>query len=540
LTGAILGSNRSINGFPVTIQLNTLISDNVSYKLSVYITINTTGLIDGRNIAFNVTLRDNESMVVYASDPYPETINVLDAQAHPTYIHAVEGQKLIVVANVTIDPANNSVATYLQAITFNVTPITTLTATYIESFILWKDNNSNDIFDSQDEIVKEITNPTDVNVTFTGLNSLIPAGDVNRYFLTINLSSDVPEDKIYYQVEVLPQNIVISNGTGNVTTVGPFLILSITTLNDSAITYVQPGTTYLAYNITYAENMNDVTGALLKWFNITGMSAGSLMNIVNVTVKNATSGTILGYNNSFTTFPICINLSSLNQVVAPNNATYKLSIYITVNSSTPDNTQIAINAELVTNETTTPLVVKDPNPEIVGISGIRLIKPTRITTGQNTITIKVVDLAGNPLQNSIVTLSGCYLSSTKTTDQNGIASFNVFIKYPCTLTVKATYVNAAGQTLTVTGTIVAVYIRYPTGGGGYVVTPPLTQTPVIQTPEIVTYTPTPTTPTPTTPPPTTLTTPPPTTTTPSPGFEAVFAIAGLLAIVTYLRRKKGE
>ena len=67
----------------------------------------------------------------------------------------------------------------------------------------------------------------------------------------------------------------------------------------------------------------------------------------------------------------------------------------------------------------------------------------------------------------------------------------------------------------------------------------------IVAPGVVTPTPTtpaPTTPTPTTPPPTTppttvVTTPPPTTTTPSPGFEAIFAIAGLIAIAYLLRRR---
>ena len=51
-------------------------------------------------------------------------------------------------------------------------------------------------------------------------------------------------------------------------------------------------------------------------------------------------------------------------------------------------------------------------------------------------------------------------------------------------------------------------------------------------PVTTTVTPTPTTPTPTP------TTPPPTTTTPTPGFEAVFAIAGLLAIAYLLRRRQ--
>lgn len=69
------------------------------------------------------------------------------------------------------------------------------------------------------------------------------------------------------------------------------------------------------------------------------------------------------------------------------------------------------------------------------------------------------------------------------------------------------------------------------------VTPtPTTPTPTTPTPT----TPTPTTPTPTTPPETTtvVTTPPPTTTTPTPGFEAIFAVAGLLAIAYLLRRRQ--
>jgi len=74
-----------------------------------------------------------------------------------------------------------------------------------------------------------------------------------------------------------------------------------------------------------------------------------------------------------------------------------------------------------------------------------------------------------------------------------------------------------------------------------VVTPtPTTPTPT--TPVVTPTTPTPTTPPPTTPTPTTpvttppATTPPPTTTTPTPGFEAIFAVAGLLAIAYLLRR----
>jgi len=69
-----------------------------------------------------------------------------------------------------------------------------------------------------------------------------------------------------------------------------------------------------------------------------------------------------------------------------------------------------------------------------------------------------------------------------------------------------------------------------------IVTTPTPTTPPPTTPPPTT--PPPTTPTPTTPPPTTPTTPPPTTTTPSPGFEAVFAIAGLLAIAYLLRRRQ--
>ncbi len=71
---------------------------------------------------------------------------------------------------------------------------------------------------------------------------------------------------------------------------------------------------------------------------------------------------------------------------------------------------------------------------------------------------------------------------------------------------------------------------------------PTPTTPTPTTPAVTPTTPTPTTPTPTTPTPTTPittppTSPPPTTTTPSPGFEAIFAIAGLLAIAYLLRRR---
>ncbi|WP_232215819.1 PGF-CTERM sorting domain-containing protein [Archaeoglobus veneficus] len=539
-TGVVLGYNDTFTAFPISIPLNEVVPDNSTYKLSIWVTVNTTGLVDGRNISFNATLKDNESMVVYTSDPDVETINVLDAVAHPTDAHAYEGQNLVVVGNITITPG---VSTNLVAITFNATSATTLTADDISQFALWKDDNGDNVFDSGDTLIASIS-ATDINASFTGLSVSVPA--TTRFFLTMNLSSDIPENRIYYQAEVLPRNIVVSNGTGASSTTGPFSIVAITTVNDSAKTYVKPGETYLAYIITYAENRNDPTGALLQWFNITGMSAGTITNIVNVTVRNATDGTLLGYSNSFSGFPISVNLSNLNPsaAIVPDNTTYKLAIYLTVASSVPDATQIAVNATLVTNETVNALVVNDPSPEIVSIPSIRIIAPSSVGIGSLTIPIKVVDAAGNPLQNSRVTISGLVPATTKLTGSNGIATFNVFVVYAGTINVKATYTNAERNTLTATASI-RVAPSAGAGGGGYIVTPEETTTPEETITPVETATPVETTPTVT--PVETTATPVETTATPAvtettpekpvPGFEAVFAIAGLLAVAYLLRRR---
>ena len=541
-TGSLLNYTGPISSFPVTIPLNVTVPDNSSYKIMICVTASTSGLIDGKNISFNVTVRDNESEVLYASDPYPETINVLDAHVHPTFAHASEGQKFVIVANVTVDPANDSVNTYLRSITFKVTPITTLTKDYIESYILWNDTNGNGKLDvNQDTPLEKIVSPSDVNVTFT-VNSLIPAGHVNRYFLTLNLSSDIPQNRIHYQVEIPAQGIVISQGSGDSKDL-KFQILSVTTVRDSPVTYVHPGETYLAYNITYAENMNDVTGEQLRWLNVTGMSVGTIKDIVNVTVRNATDGTLLGYNNSFVSFPISVKLNA----VVPNNGTYKLAVYVTASPSVRDGTRIALNAELKTNETYRALVVNDPSPEIASITGIRIVAPSKIYAGWSDITVKVVDPAGNPLSGCRVTLSGCGIKPiTKITNKNGIALFKIFTMYGGTIKILATYTNVAGEKLTKTTYITVLPLS--TSGGGQFINYIQTPTPTPKQLSTPTPTPVPTTaPTPTpkltpipTPTPTSTLTPTPkptpTPTKKSPGFEAIFAIAGLISTAYILRR----
>ncbi len=541
-TGALLNYTGPISSFPITLPLNVVVPDNSSYKIMICVTASTSGLIDGKNISLNVTIRDNESEVLYASDPYPETINVLDAQVHPTLAHASEGQKFVVVANVTVDPANDTVNTYLRSITFKVTPITTLTKNYIESYILWNDTNGNGKLDiNQDTPLEKIVSPSGVNVTFT-VNSLIPAGHVNRYFLTLNLSSDIPQNQIHYQVEIPAQGIVISQGSGDSKDL-KFQILSITTVRDSPITYVHPGETYLAYNITYAENMNDATGEQLRWLNVTGMSAGTIKDIVNVTVRNATDGTLLGYNNSFVSFPISVKLNA----IVPNNGTYKLAVYVTASPSVRDGTRIALNAELKTNETYKALVVNDPSPEIVSITGIRIIAPSKIYAGWSDITVKVVDPAGNPLSGCRVTLSGCGIKPiTKITNKNGIALFKIFTMYGGTIKILATYTNVAGEKLTKT-TYITVLPLSTSGGGQFInyIQTPTTTPKQLSTPRptlVPTTAPTPThklTPIPTPTPTPTLTPTPKPTPTPtkkSPGFEAIFAIAGLISTTYMLRR----
>ncbi|WP_456370373.1 PGF-CTERM sorting domain-containing protein, partial [Geoglobus sp.] len=405
------------------------------------------------------------------------------------------------------------------------------------------------VFDSGDGLIASIS-ANDINATFTGLSASIPATGA-RFFLTINLSSDIPESRIYYQVMVMPQSIVVSNGTGDSSPAGPFSILAITTVNDSATTYVQPDQTYLAYTVTYAENRNDPTGALLQWFNITGMSYGSIADIANVTVLNAADGTLLGYNNSFSGFPICVNLSSLNSTAAavPDNSTYKLAVYLTVSSATTDATQIGINATITTNETTTKLVVNDPSPETVAIPGIKIIAPDKVkSAGTTVLQIKVVDNAGNPIENSKVTLSGL-ATATGFTGSDGMVSFEIIVRNSGTINVHAAYINAAGNTITATKSIVIIPIYF--GGGGMWIKPTPSPTPE-ETPAptptpTATPTPTPTkTPAPTPTPVKTETraetpTPAPTKTEEKkqgPGFEAVFAVAGLLAVAYILRRRR--
>ena len=121
---------------------------------------------------------------------------------------------------------------------------------------------------------------------------------------------------------------------------------------------VVPDETYIAYNITYQENNSagETDGALLTWFNVTEMNQsisniGDINNIVNITVTNATTPSIvLGYNST-TPFnaPIWVNLSN---TAVSDNETYVLSVYLTINSTDIiDGKNIGINATLADNET---------------------------------------------------------------------------------------------------------------------------------------------------------------------------------------------
>lgn len=222
--GSLIGNASKSDiqdGFWINISLGNY-TVTTGTNIYVNITLNDTGLIDGKQIAFDASLSyiSNATGTVeypkteWANDTVAETINVLNATAGTSNSSAGPGETFVHVGNVTVDPGNNTNAVNLTAITFNATLANTnLTATEIDHFALWNDTNANTVLDVGTDEMLWNTSATEINATFTGLNSTIPAGANNRYFLTMNLSASITSDK-EYQAFVDAQNITISNGTG--------------------------------------------------------------------------------------------------------------------------------------------------------------------------------------------------------------------------------------------------------------------------------------------------------------------------------------
>ncbi len=176
-----IAHNASFTDFPINISLsNYNVSNGTTAIINVNITLNITGLIDGKNVSFNATLRSWENSSVagerewvhinYTSDTAPETINVLNATAGTSNTSARGGAIFVLVGNVTVEPGDKTHAVNLTAITFNATANTTLNASEILHFALWNDTNASTTLDVGDELLKNMS-ATDINATFTDLNS---------------------------------------------------------------------------------------------------------------------------------------------------------------------------------------------------------------------------------------------------------------------------------------------------------------------------------------------------------------------------------
>ena len=173
------------------------------------------------------------------SDPAAEIINVLDLIMKSTDQYAAQTQDNIVVANVIITPANRTVPTNLTAITFNVTGNTNLNPSCIKSFTLWNDTNANNKFDPGDTPIDTISGGT-LDASFTNIRLYIPAGTSARCFLTMNISG--AQVNAQYQLKILPQNVVIDQGTGDNVSSNPSLNLTIVKVEeDSPSILVAPG-----------------------------------------------------------------------------------------------------------------------------------------------------------------------------------------------------------------------------------------------------------------------------------------------------------
>jgi len=218
--------------FPINLNLSNAtytsgipIPSGNAVNLTIILTLNTTGLTDGTNISINATLKawgnatSPWTWTNNTNDPAPETIEVLNATMGTNDVIAAQGQKFVMVANVTIDPGNDTIDTNLTAIRFNITPATDMSADSIESFALFYDNDTSGTFDPAiDKKIATISPVTDLNASFSGLTSLIPAGANATYFLTMNISDDANiTANNTYQVYIPEQGITITEGTGDST-----------------------------------------------------------------------------------------------------------------------------------------------------------------------------------------------------------------------------------------------------------------------------------------------------------------------------------
>ncbi len=78
--GWLLGYNKSFSGFNISVELNENltareVANNATYKIGVNLTLNTTGLVDGRDIALNASLATNESSN-WVNDTVAETVDI--------------------------------------------------------------------------------------------------------------------------------------------------------------------------------------------------------------------------------------------------------------------------------------------------------------------------------------------------------------------------------------------------------------------------------------------------------------------------------
>lgn len=419
-----IGHTSSPAGFNISINLsNYWVPQNNTANITITISLNTGGLVDGEQIAFNASLTYianatssvwNRTVEERANDPAAERIEVLEATAGASRTIAWEGDPNVLCANVTIVPGNRTVTSYLKAITFNTTADSTLNAAYIECFALWNDTNADEIFDpAADALITTISTPGGVNVTFdlTALpleNRTIPEGANGRFFLTMNITETAHTGR--YQAQILAQKIVLnqsssSGGGGGNGGGGGLGIIEGNTGNDSATIgftllwidpvdvrvydgpkeYVRANETYVAYTITYQENTTDVGGAHLTWFNVTGMTLSvpnlcDISTITTVSVLNSTSGTYLGNATRLSTSPyFTVNLD--NTEVA-DNGTYDLTILVSLNTS-PNLIQgqnISLTARLYDDETHN-LSADDPAPETIDMIAPTVTAHSPIGTG---------------------------------------------------------------------------------------------------------------------------------------------------------------
>jgi hypothetical protein len=389
-----IGHKSSPVGFNISINLsNYWVPQNNTANLTVTLALNTIGLVDGEQIAFNASLRYranatssvwNATYEEWANDTHAETVEVLDATAGASNTRAWEGDSHVLCANVTIIPGDNTVTNYLKAITFNTTANTTINAASIESFALWNDSTADELFNpATDQLIKLIPSPGSLNVTFdlSALsleNRRIPAGTNGTFFLTMNITETAHTGT--YQAIIFAQKMIINQtpdggNTGNYLDTTGFTLLWVEPVDvrvcDGLKEYIRPNETYVAYNITYQENTTDVGGAHLTWFNVTEMNQsvpniGDIRsNITNVSVWNSTSWMYIGHNaTGLSTSPyFTVNLNSTE---VADNATYDLTIMLSVNSS-PNlihGQNISINATLYDDETHN-LSANDPTPETI-------------------------------------------------------------------------------------------------------------------------------------------------------------------------------